>query len=289
MKFCTVVAVLFVSTAIAPSPVVAQELFGVHVVAVSQSHSPVRIAEFVFGKNDHGWHGPRIVAMNQTKKQVESYQLEIQYLAPKGCNVLGTPDAPYEFLTVEQADPDPLRGGFNQQIAPMSSAESPLNFKAEQPFSFLTGNPSAHFPLNLKTGYLHVQIEVTYVYFEDGSRWHKPWLGQLPDSEISREKLLYDHDAYDEDRVDCNRWEPVVDRLNENMKWTDVTIEDPRRLDDLGARLERPGKLERLGAELVQTSHGDSAEFLYTCAFTESEQFIKSAKRAALVCPDLSK
>jgi hypothetical protein len=287
MKFCTVIAILFVSTAIAPSPVVAQELFGVHVVAVNQSHSPVRIAEFVFGKNDHGWHGPRIVAMNQTKKQVENYQLEIQYLAPKGCNVLGTPDAPYEFLTVEQSDPDPLRGGFNHQIPPMSSAESPFDFGADEPFSFLSGNPSAHFPLNLKTGYLHVQIQVTNVYFEDGSSWPMP--SDKPDTKIEREKQLYDHDAYDEDRVDCNRWRPVMDRLNENMKWTDVTIEDPRRLDDLGARLERPGKLERLGAELVQTSHGDSAEFLYACAFTQSESFIRATKRAALVCPDLSK
>ena len=85
----------------------------------------------------------------------------MQYLAPKGCNVLGTPTAPCEFIKVEQPFPDPLRGGYSRGIPPLQSVETPFDFKADEPFSFLSGNPSAHFPLNLKTGYLHIQVEVT--------------------------------------------------------------------------------------------------------------------------------
>ena len=80
-----------------------------------------------------------------------------------------------------------------------------------------------------------------------------------------------------------------MDKLNEHMKWTNVTVEDPRKIAHLGAVLEMPAKLERLGVELVQSSHGDSGEFLYTSAFTQSEAFIESPKRAASVCLDLSK
>jgi hypothetical protein len=128
--------------------------------------------------------------------------------------------------------------------------------------------------LNLKTGYLHVQVRVTSVYLEGASSW--PRASDKRSSKIERENLLNDHDAYDEDRVDCDLWKPVLDRLNENMKWTDVRVVDPHQL-------------KQLGGGLVQTSHGDSAEFLYTCAFTESETFVKATKRAAFVCPDLSK
>jgi hypothetical protein len=128
-------AALFLSIVSRPHSASAQELFGVHVVAVSQPHSPVQITEFIFGKTNDGWRGPRIAVMNQSNQQVESFQLEIQYLAPKGCNVLGTPDAPYDFITVEGADPEFLRsGGLRRRIPPGLSAESSFDFKADGPF-----------------------------------------------------------------------------------------------------------------------------------------------------------
>lgn len=137
---------------------------------------------------------------------------------------------------------------------------------------YLSGDLAARFPLNLKTGYLHVQVRVTSVNFVDGSHWHAS--DTKPGSDW--QESLYDRATYDQDREDCNRWKPVMDKLNENMKWTDVTLASPK-------------KLEQLGAGVVQSSHGDSGEFLYTCAFTQSEVFTKAPKRAAFVCPDLSK
>ena len=273
MNFGKVAAltVLLVGSLALDTLATAQELFGVHVIAVNRFHSPVEITEFIFGKGDNSLRGPKIVVANHSKKVVTGYGLELVYLASQGCTVKGTPDAPYSFLEIDETGASGDLGR-SRQLASGQSAEHRLNVRPEQPFSFLRGNQSAYFPLNLKTGYLHVQVKVTGVSFADNSSWHEP--NPKPGSDW--EESLYDHATYDGDRLDCTRWKPVMDKLNENMRWTDVTVESPK-------------KLEQLGAGVVESSRSGSAEFLYTCAFTESEAFIKSPKRAAFVCPDLSK
>ena len=260
--------VTFVVCAVFSPRTSAQELFGVHFVVVDEPGSPVKITEFVFGKGNNWWRGPNILVANHSKKEVAAYTLAVDYLASKGCNVLGSPNARYDFLTIERIN----AAGFARGIQPGASAEQIVNIKPEEPFSFLTGDQSAHFPLNLNTAYLHVQVRVIGVHFADGTSWQRP----VPEPGSDPEKYAYDHATYDGDRVDCNHWMPVMNRLNENMRWTDVMVESPK-------------KLEQLGAGLVESSHSGSAEFLYTCAFTQSPQFTKVPKRAAFVCPDLSK
>ncbi len=99
--------------------------------------------------------GPKIVAANQSKKDVTAYGFQVTYLASKGCNVRGTSDAPYDFIEIERIDvsSDP---GIYRGISPGQSAEHRFNVRPDEPFSFLSGDLAARFPLDLKTGYLHV-------------------------------------------------------------------------------------------------------------------------------------
>ncbi len=100
MNFGKVAAltVLLVGSLALDTVATAQELFGVHVIAVNRFHSPVEITEFIFGKGDNSLRGPKIVVANHSKKVVTGYGLELVYLASQGCNVKGTSVLPILFL-----------------------------------------------------------------------------------------------------------------------------------------------------------------------------------------------
>jgi len=229
----SLLAALIVALCVFNHSASAQELFGVHVVVVPQSDSPVRIRQINIGEG-YGEGSPEIVLENLTGEPVRSIGISTWMAQPKNCYDESRAPRNPQYYTVL----------LNQPLAPHSTSSvwyGNINFlRPDLPLRDLT----LHAPTPT-VGYLHWQVALESVSTEERT-WNR--------KQIRNGKAVppYDVNLYRKDRPDCNQWQAVVPRLK-NMVGTDIFLREPSELTETGAGILTSGE----------------SGYVYTCAYVQ--------------------
>lgn len=233
-------------------PAAGQELFGVNVVVVPQSDSPVRIRQINIGEGENA-DSPEIIVENLTSKPIHYVAFSTWIAQPRNCYdesriprdpvehrayFSNPPLLPHEAKKVDSVDP-----GFLDPALPLKD----LLLHAPTP----------------TVGYAQVQVAVERVEFLDPHSNRPTWDRQ----HSLRGKALpaFDAELYKQDRPDCGKWQAVVPRLR-SMVGTEILVRQPSWLRPTGAGILRSGE----------------SGYFYTCAYVQRQD------KSAFFCPSLS-
>jgi hypothetical protein len=232
-------------------PAPAQELFGVNVVVVPQSDSPVRVHQINIGEGDRE-DSPEIVLANVTGKPVHRVVFSTWMAQPRNC---------YDESRTPR-DPAFYNIYFSPPLAPHSAARvqyADSSFlRPDLPLRDLLAHAPTH-----TVGYSHMQVAVESVDFAGSKADDRGWSRQH--NRHGKASAAYDTTLYKLDHPDCNQWQAVVPRLR-SMVGTEILVRQPLSLSATGAGVLRSGE----------------SGYFYTCAYVQKQD------GSAFVCPSLS-